>query len=63
MYADVDVDSIAGEKTIELVMMLSFNKAGDEITRIDEFFDSLTYSSFFAKVAEMQAEAAGKAEK
>lgn len=41
-------------------MMLSFNEAGDKISRIDEFFDSAVYTMFFAKVADFMSQAAEK---
>jgi hypothetical protein len=46
--------------SMDLVMMLSFNEAGDKVTRIDEFFDSKTYTEFFAKAQALQEQAAGE---
>lgn len=57
-HGKVDVDSVVGENTLELVMMLSFNETGDKVTRIDEFFDSAVYAAFFAKVQELGSQQA-----
>ena len=36
-YGSVEVVSVVGEMAQDLVLMFSFNDAGDKITRIDEF--------------------------
>lgn len=58
MFASVDVDSVAGPENLELVIMFSFTEDCGRISRVDEFFDSLKYTTFFAKVTEMMAQGA-----
>lgn len=58
-FATVDADDV-GPAEIEIVIVLSFNDDCSRISRIDEFFDSLAYTNFFAKVTEMQAQGADK---
>lgn len=55
-FAEVDVTTPVGPLSIEIVMKLSFNEAADNLTRIDEYFDSLAYSAFFTKVMHAQEE-------
>lgn len=56
IYGNVDVQSLIGPASMELVLMMSFNDAGDKVTRIDEFFDSAVYNSFFAKLGEVMSQ-------
>ena len=52
VHGNADVLSVIGPASIEFVMMLSFNETGEKVVRIDEFFDSAVYSSFFMKLQE-----------
>ena len=50
LHAIVDVQSVIGPASMEFVLMLSFDESGNKVTRIDEFFDSAVYSSFFTEL-------------
>lgn len=52
LYATVDTLTVIGPASMEFVMMLKFDETGNKVTRIDEFFDSAVYSSFFGRLQE-----------
>lgn len=48
---------------MELCLILSFNEMGEKVVRMQEMFDSATYTSFMAKVKQYAEAQGGEAQR
>ncbi|KAK3684537.1 hypothetical protein LTR37_020179 [Vermiconidia calcicola] len=63
LYGRSTAISPVGPYDMELCLILSFNEMGEKVVRMQEMFDSATYTSFMAKVKQYAEAQGGEAQR